>query len=34
MQLFAGSSETFIAEATQQELAAKLGDSFEDYSWL
>ena len=31
MQLFAGSSETFIDEATQQQIAAKLGDSFYDY---
>jgi len=34
MQLFADSSETFIAEATQQELATKLGDSFCDYYWF
>lgn len=31
MQLFAGPSEEFIADATQQRIAARLGDSFYDY---
>ncbi len=31
MQLFAGSSEEFIGDATQQRIAAQLGDSFYDY---
>ncbi len=31
MQLFAGSSEEFIADATQQRIAAQLGDSFYEY---
>ena len=32
MQLFAGSSETFLGDAAQKQIAEKLGDSFYDYS--
>ena len=31
MQLFAGSSETFIDEAVQKKVAERLGDAFYDY---
>jgi len=31
MQLFAGSSETFLSDAAQKQIAEKLGASFYDY---